>query len=89
MTREELYSFLNENNFVKVRSFGTSTGFGFTETYVFSRDNYTIEVCECDKEKTVINIGTEGTYKKLLNNTNLNSISLEGLKQYLEAHDEQ
>ena len=61
MERSDIYEFLDEHGFVKTGSYGTSTGFGFTETYTFSRDDICIDVCECDEEKTVM-----ATFKKMI-----------------------
>lgn len=77
----ELYKFLNENDFVKTGHHSTSTGFGFTETNEFSKDNVKIYVCECDEEKTVIRIEMKGTL--ILPNTNLNKFSIEHIKDFL------
>lgn len=85
MTRSELYKLLNENDFVKTGHHSTSTGFGFTETNEFSKDNIKISVCECDEEKTVIRIEMKGTL--ILPNTNLNSITFESIEQLIKDYD--
>ena len=84
MERNDIYEFLDEHGFVKTGSYGTSTGFGFTETHTFTRDDINIDVCECDEEKTVIRAEKKSVPGMLLSNTNLNSITTDYLEQIIE-----
>ena len=83
MERSDIYEFLDEHGFVKTGSYGTSTGFGFTETYTFPRDDICIDVCECDEEKTVIRVDRKRVPGMLLSNTNLNSVTQDYLEQLI------